>query len=151
MITGGAKRLGRATALALARAGADVAITFHRSARDAQHTVIELAALGVRAFALPCDITLEKSVRTVVKEAVEELGGIDILVNNAANYETVEFEKISVKQWDAIFASNTRGPFLVTREALKHLRERRGKVINMGSLGGLIPRLRSLRPSHSAA
>lgn len=139
LITGGAKRLGRASALALAVAGADVAITFHHSAREAQHAVIDLASLGVRAFALRCDITDEKSVRAMIREAVTELGGIDILVNNAANYETVEFEKISVKQWDAMFASNTRGPFLVTREALKHLRERRGKVINMGSLGGLMP------------
>lgn len=139
LITGGAKRLGRASALALARAGADIAITFHHSAREAQHTVIDLTSLGVRAFALPCDITNEKSVKGMIKDAVRELGGIDILVNNAANYETAEFEQITVQQWDAIFASNTRGPFLVTREALKSLRERRGKVINMGSLGGLIP------------
>jgi len=139
LITGGAKRLGRASALSLARAGADVAITFNRSAREAQHTVIDLTGLGVRAFALRCDVTSEKSVRGMVKDAVGELGGIDILVNNAANYETVDFEKLTVAQWDAIFASNTRGPFMVTREALKHLRERRGKVINMGSLGGLVP------------
>ena len=116
-----------------------MAITFNRSAREAQHTVIDLTGLGVRAFALRCDVTSEKSVRGMVKDAVRELGGLDILVNNAANYETVEFEKLTVAQWDAIFASNTRGPFLVTREALKHLRERRGKVINMGSLGGLVP------------
>ncbi|HST11824.1 MAG TPA: SDR family oxidoreductase [Terriglobales bacterium] len=139
LITGGAKRLGRASALALARAGADVAITFNHSAREAQHTVIDLASVGVRAFALKCDVTSEKSVKAMVKDAVRELGRIDILVNNAANYETVEFEKLTVAQWDAIFASNTRGPFLVTREALKHLRQQRGKVINMGSLGGLIP------------
>ncbi len=139
LITGGAKRLGRASALALARAGADVAITFNHSAREAQHTVIDLAAIGVRAFALRCDVTNEKSVRATIKESVRELGGIDILINNAANYETVEFESISLKQWDAIFATNTRGPFLVTREALPALRERRGKVINMGSLGGLLP------------
>ena len=139
LITGGAKRLGRASALALAAAGADIVITFNRSAREAQQTVIDIAAARVRAFALKCDITIEKSVRATIKEAVTQLGGIDILVNNAANYETVEFEKISVAQWDAIFASNTRGPFLVTREALAYLRERRGKVINMGSLGGLVP------------
>jgi NAD(P)-dependent dehydrogenase (short-subunit alcohol dehydrogenase family) len=125
--------------LALARAGADIAITFHHSVRDAQHTVIDLTGLGVRAFALHCDITDEKSVRAMIKDAVRELGGIDVLINNAANYETVDFEHISVKQWDAIFASNTRGPFLVTREALPDLRERRGKIINMGSLGGILP------------
>ena len=137
LITGAARRLGRATALALAQAGADVAITFLNSAREAQHTVIELSSFGVRAVALRCDVTDEKSVKVMFKEAVRELGGLDILVNNAANYETVEFEKITLKQWDAIFASNTRGPFLVAREALKFLRERGGKIINMGSLGGL--------------
>src|SRR5579863_5900398 len=139
LITGGARRLGRATALAMAEAGADVAITFLHSARDAQHTVIDLSGSGVRAVALRCDITDEKSVKSAIKETGRELGGLDILVNNAANYETVEFDKLTVKQWDAMFASNTRGPFLVSREALKLLRERRGKIINMGSLGGLRP------------
>src|SRR5580700_11547430 len=109
LITGGARRLGRASALALAQAGADVAITFLHSGREAQHTVIDLCSFGVRAVALRCDTTDEKSVRGAVKETGRELGGLDILVNNAANYETVEFEKLSVKQWDAIFASNTRG------------------------------------------
>jgi NAD(P)-dependent dehydrogenase (short-subunit alcohol dehydrogenase family) len=139
LITGAARRLGRASALALARAGADVAITFRHSAREAQHTVIDLSSFGVRAVALRCDITDQKSVRGTLKEAVKELGGLDILVNNAANYETAEFEKLTLRQWDAIFASNTRGPFLVSQEALKYLRERRGKIINMGSLGGLRP------------
>src|SRR5271163_1231875 len=139
LITGGARRLGRASALAMAEAGADVAITFLHSAREAQHTVIDLSSFGVRAVALRCDITDEKSVKAAIKETGRELGGLDILVNNAANYETVEFDKLTLKQWDAMFASNTRGPFLVSREALKLLRERRGKIINMGSLGGLRP------------
>jgi len=93
----------------------------------------------VRSVALRCDVTDEKSVRGTIKEVARELGGLDILVNNAANYETAEFEKLSLKQWDAIFASNARGPFLVSREAVKLLRQRRGKIINMGSLGGLRP------------
>src|SRR6266849_2684676 len=139
LITGGALRLGRAIALAFAEAGADVAITFRNSARDAQHTVIDVGSFGGRAVALRCDITDEKSVRSAIKETAKELGGIDILVNNAANYEIAEFGELTLKQWDDIFASNTRGPFLVSREALKHLRERRGKIINMGSLGGLRP------------
>src|SRR5579864_2390832 len=139
LITGGARRLGRATALAMAQAGADVAITFLRSGREAQHTVIDLSSFGVRAIVLRCDVTDEKSVKAAIKETGRELGGLNILVNNAANYETVEFERLSLKQWDAIFASNARGPFLVSREALKLLRERRGKVVNMGSLGGIRP------------
>lgn len=145
LVTGAARRLGRYSALALAQAGADVAITFRESAREAQATVVDLASHGVRAFALHCDITDEASVRAMMKDAGRELGRIDILVNNAANYETVEFEKLTTRQWDAIFASNTRGPFLVSREALKWLRRKRGKapiearIINMGSLGGLRP------------
>lgn len=139
LITGGARRLGRACALALARAGADVAITFRNSAAEAQHTVIDIGGLGGRAFALRCDVSEERSVKAALKEAAKELGGLDILVNNAANYETVEFDKLTVKQWDRIFATNTRGPFLVAREALPWLRERQGKIINMGSLGGLRP------------
>src|ERR1700726_2531522 len=127
LITGGARRLGRASALALAQAGADVAITFRNSAREAQHTVLDLSSFGVRAFALHCDVTDEASVRTMMKEVGRELGRIDILVNNAANYEAVEFEKLTVRQWDAIFASNTRGPFLVSREALKWMRRKRPK------------------------
>jgi NAD(P)-dependent dehydrogenase (short-subunit alcohol dehydrogenase family) len=139
LITGGARRLGRAMALAFAEAGADIAITFRESVKDAQHTVIDAGSFGGRTVALRCDITDENSVRSAIKEMVKELGGIDILVNNAANYETAEFEDLTLKQWDAIFASNTRGPFLVSRESVKQLRERRGKVINMGSLGGLRP------------
>jgi NAD(P)-dependent dehydrogenase (short-subunit alcohol dehydrogenase family) len=145
LITGAARRLGRASALALAQAGADVAITFRESAREARETVVDLSAYGVRAFAFRCDVTDEASVRAMMKDAGRELGRLDILVNNAANYETVEFEKLTAHQWDAIFASNTRGPFLVGREALKWIRGKRprgkmeAKIINMGSLGGLRP------------
>jgi NAD(P)-dependent dehydrogenase (short-subunit alcohol dehydrogenase family) len=149
LLTGAARRLGRASALALAQAGADVAITFNHSAREAQQAVVDLSGCGVRAFAFRCDVSDEASVRAMMKEAGRELGRIDILVNNAANYERVEFEKMTLAQWDAIFASNTRGPFLVTREALKYMRISRvsrrtasrprieAKVINMGSLGGI--------------
>jgi NAD(P)-dependent dehydrogenase (short-subunit alcohol dehydrogenase family) len=139
LVTGAAKRLGRAIALAAAENGADVAITYRESAPAARAVVEELARHGVEALAVRCDVTDERSVREMVKEVARELGGIDVLVNNAANYEDVEFEKITVAQWDAIFASNARGPFLVSREALPCLRKRRGRIITMGSLGGLRP------------
>jgi pteridine reductase len=139
LVTGAAKRLGRAIALAAAENGADVAITYRESAREARAVIEELALLGVEAVAVRCDVTDERSVREMVKHVARELGGIDVLVNNAANYETAEFEKITVAQWDAIFASNTRGPFLVSREALPYLRKRQGRIVNMGSLGGLRP------------
>ncbi len=138
-ITGAARRLGRAAALTVAQAGADVAITFRNSAREAEQTVADLRQLGVRAIALPCDVTDENSVRKAVKAAIGKLGGIDVLVNNAANYESTKFERLTLKQWDAMFASNTRGPFLVSREALPTLRRRKGRIIHLGSLGGLRP------------
>jgi len=139
LVTGAAKRLGRATALAAARNGADVAITYLESERAARGLVGELAGHGGAALAVRCDITDEISVREMVKEVAAELGGIDVLVNNAANYETARFGDLTVAQWDAIFASNARGPFLVSREALPYLRKRKGRIVNMGSLGGLRP------------
>lgn len=139
LITGAARRLGRASALALARAGATVAITFRNSEREARRTVADLQKLGIRAAAVFCDVTDETSVRSAIRVVTKQFGGIDILVNNAGNYETVEFDKITVAQWDAIFASNTRGPFLVSREAVVTLKKRKGKIIHLGSLGGVRP------------
>jgi 3-oxoacyl-[acyl-carrier protein] reductase/pteridine reductase len=139
LITGAARRLGRAAALSLASAGADVAITFLTSAREAQSTVIDLGGFGVRAISFRCDVTDPKSIANAVRETKREFGGLDILINNVANYETVEFEKLTLKQWDAMFASNVRGPFLMSQASLKLLRERRGRIINLGSLGGIQP------------
>ncbi|HEV7510838.1 MAG TPA: SDR family oxidoreductase [Candidatus Acidoferrum sp.] len=139
LVTGAARRLGRAIALAAAKSGANVAITYRTSVRQAEALVEGLAKHDVEALAVRCDVTDEQNVREMVKEVAAQLGGIDVLVNNAANYETVEFEKITVAQWDAIFASNTRGPFLVSREALPYLKKRGGRIINMGSLGGIRP------------
>lgn len=139
LVTGGAKRLGRAIALAAAQSGADVAITFLTSAREANRTVVDLGGCGVRSFSYRCDVRDEKSVRQMAKELTRELGRVDVLVNNAATYSTVDFEKMTAAQWDAIFASNVKGPFLVSQALLKTLRQQKGKIINLGSLGGLRP------------
>ena len=137
LITGAAKRLGRASALALAEAGADVAITYLNSSTEAARTVREIERHGVRAIALRCDVTDPKQVRETVRKTAKELGGIDVLINNAGIYETAEFDELTVQQWDNIFATNVRGPFLFSQESLKYLRARKGRIINMGSLGGL--------------
>jgi NAD(P)-dependent dehydrogenase (short-subunit alcohol dehydrogenase family) len=137
LVTGGAKRLGRAAALALAQAGADVAVTYLRSEKEVQRTRKELEKNGVRVLAIGCDVTDTKSVSAAVKRTVAGLGGLDILVNNAGAYETVSFEDITLRQWDSIFGVNVRGPFLVSQTAQRHLRQRKGRIINLGSLGGL--------------
>jgi len=139
LITGGARRIGRAIALRMAEAGADVAFTYLRSEAEAETLVAEIGRMERHAFAVRCDVTDERSVQETVKEVVREIGGIDVLVNNAALYETVPFEEITVQQWDRMFASNARGPFLVSRAALESLRKRQGRIVNLGSLGGLRP------------
>src|SRR5205823_7503748 len=113
----------------------------------AQQTVRELQRVGssnldpqaVKSLAVHCDVTDPKSVRSAINTVVRTFGGIDILINNAGSYETIEFEQLTLEKWDAIFASNVRGPFLVSKEALPHLRKRHGRIIHLGSLGGLRP------------
>ncbi|HEX5282877.1 MAG TPA: SDR family NAD(P)-dependent oxidoreductase [Bryocella sp.] len=139
LVTGGARRIGRGLATVLARAGADVAITYRGSLNEAEQTAIDLGVFGVKALAVGMDVHHEWSVERAVDDAALALGGIDILVNNAGRFETEALEKISVAQWDEMFATNTRGPFLVAKHAYPHLKRARGRIINIGSLGGLHP------------
>jgi pteridine reductase len=135
LVTGGGRRIGRSIALALAHAGADVAITYHTSQAEASQTSAEIAALGRRAIAAKCDVRSEKSVRAAVAAVHAEFGRIDILVNNAAVFASAALESLTLEQWDEVFETNARGPFLVAREALPHLRAARGRIVNIGSLG----------------
>lgn len=137
LVTGGARRLGRGIALALAEAGADVAITWRTSEAEAAQTANDLAALGVRAAAMECDVRSETSVRSAVEQTLAAFGRLDLLINNAAIFLSSPLENLPVEEWDAVFETNTRGPFLFAREAITHLRATRGRIVNMGSLGGL--------------
>ena len=137
LVTGGARRIGREIALALAEAGADVAVTYLKSQDEAARTAAEIEALGCRGLAVECDVRSEASVREVVAAAAEEFGRLDLLVNNAAVFETAPLESLTLEQWDAVFETNARGPFLVAREALPFLRTAEGRIVNIGSLGGI--------------
>ena len=139
LVTGGARRIGRAIALALAEAGADVAITYRASKSDADATASAIAALGRRSLAVECDVRSEASVQAAVKNVAGTFGRLDILVNNAAIFLSKPFEQISVAEWDSVFATNTRGPFLFAREAIPYLRAAHGRIVNLGSMGGLHP------------
>jgi pteridine reductase len=139
LVTGAAKRIGRSIALALAEEGADVIITYRESAGEAQQTVKELEALGVRAAAIAADLRRPESIRSAVAEAATTFGRLDVLVNNAGRFETAALEQISVEQWDAMFETNTRGPFLAAQAALPYLKAMQGRIINIGSLGGIHP------------
>ncbi len=139
LVTGGGKRIGRAIALALAEHGANIAITYLESQPEAEQTVRDLAAWDVEAFAARCDLTVSEDITETVTAVAGHLGGIDILVNNAGSFASQPLEKLSVQQWDRMFAINTRAPFLVAQAALPHLRSARGRIVNIGSLGGIHP------------
>lgn len=139
LVTGAARRIGRRLALALAGAGADLAITYRESAEEAGRTAAEIERLGVRAYALFCDVREPESVCAAVTQAAERLGRLDLLVNNAGVFETAALESISPGQWDRMFETNTRGPLLTAQAALPYLRAARGRIVNIGSLGGLHP------------
>ena len=136
-VTGGARRIGRAIAVALAQAGADVGITYRESEAEAVRTAQEIEGLGCRALAVECDVRSEASVRRAIARATGRFGRLDVVVNNAAVFASAPLESISLDQWDAVFETNARGPFLVAREALVHLRAVQGRIVNIGSLGGL--------------
>jgi 3-oxoacyl-[acyl-carrier protein] reductase/pteridine reductase len=139
LVTGAAKRIGRAIALALAANGANVAITYLGSQSESEETVRALAALDVDAFAVRCDLRDPLSIEQMVAAVANEFGQIDLLVNNAGIFESEALENISAEQWDAMFTTNTRAPFLVAKAAYPHLRAAKGRIINIGSLGGIHP------------
>jgi 3-oxoacyl-[acyl-carrier protein] reductase/pteridine reductase len=139
LVTGAARRIGREIALALAKCGANVAITYNASQADAEQTVRDLATLEVDALAVRCDLRDAEDVRQAVGAVVEEFGRLDILVNNAGYFESAALEEISIEQWDRMFETNTRAPFLMAQAAYSHLKAATGRIINIGSLGGIHP------------
>jgi 3-oxoacyl-[acyl-carrier protein] reductase/pteridine reductase len=137
LVTGGTRRVGRGIALALAQAGADVSFTYLTSGPEAAQTASEIESLGRRALAVECDVRSETSVRAAVAATAGRFGQLDILVNNAAVFDSAPLDSLTLDQWDAVFETNARGPFLAAREALAYLRTAHGKIINIGSLGGM--------------
>jgi NAD(P)-dependent dehydrogenase (short-subunit alcohol dehydrogenase family) len=139
LVTGAAKRIGRVIALALAERGANTAITYLASQAEAERTVRALAAHDVDALAVRCDLRDPESIQQTMASVIEEFGQLDLLVNNAGIFESEALENISVEQWDTMFATNTRAPFLMAKAAHPHLRAEKGRILNIGSLGGLHP------------
>ncbi|MGB9144939.1 MAG: SDR family oxidoreductase, partial [Acidobacteriaceae bacterium] len=116
-----------------------VAITWRDSETQARQTLTDLEGLGVEAAAFRADLRNPAHIRSAVAAAAAKFGRLDILVNNAGRFETAALEDISLEQWDAMFETNTRGPFLAAQAAYPHLKAARGRIINIGSLGGIHP------------
>lgn len=134
LVTGGAKRLGRAIALALAEAGFDVAIHYGTSAAEAEATVAELRALGRRAAAVQADLAREAEVAPLLDAAAAALGAgpFGVLVNNASTFERDEWDDATRESWDAHLEANLRAPFVLIQAFARALpAEAEGVVINM--------------------
>jgi NAD(P)-dependent dehydrogenase (short-subunit alcohol dehydrogenase family) len=134
LVTGGSRGIGAAIAVALAEKGADVAITYQRSPDRAAEVVRQVEALGRKGVAVQADSADPDAVKRSVDEAARALGGLDILVNNAAIalYETIA--NFKVEDFDALFAVNVRSPLLAAQAAIPHLGEG-GRIVNIGSGG----------------
>jgi len=127
LVTGAAKRLGKAVALAAAKSGAQVAFTYRNSEDDAKGT-LKLIEQSGKGLAVSCDITNGESIAHAVRQVLDRFGQIDVLVNNAGIYETLQFEEITEAQWDRMFATNVRGPFLVSQHCIPALRKAQAQV-----------------------
>jgi 3-oxoacyl-[acyl-carrier protein] reductase len=162
LVTGGSRGLGRADALTLARAGADVAIADIQvesdSGEDAERygmlaqaarargmvytesTVEEIRELGRRALALKCDVTDREQVDAAVAQVVEELGSVDILVNNAGTLDHIaQFQQQSPELWERDLRVNLTGGFNCAQAVWSHMRDRGwGRIVNMASVAGTL-------------
>ena len=139
LVTGGARGIGRATAVRLAQGGAKVAINYKGNAEAAEEAKRLVAAAGGEATTIQGDVSVEADVDRVVKEAVAFGGGrIDILVNNAGITRDDLLIRMTAEAWDAVIDLNLRGAFLVTRAAMRPMmKQRYGRVVNVASVAGV--------------
>lgn len=137
IITGGSRGLGKATALAFAKEGIDVAIT-GRNEKSLQETVAELKALGVNATYAMFNVGNYEEVQKGIKEIITAFGGVDILVNNAGVAAFGSFNDMKVEQWSEIIQTNVMGMYFVTKEVLPYLIDKNeGDIFNISSTAGL--------------
>lgn len=134
IVTGASRGIGAAIALVLAEQGADVAITYERSAERAQEVVQAIEALGRKAVAIQADSADPAAIRRSVDEAARVLGGLDILVNNAAIARYAPIADIAVDDIDALLGVNIRAPILAAQAAIPHLGQG-GRIVTIGSAG----------------
>ncbi len=139
LVTGGARRLGRALSLGLARAGADVVVNHHASPQEAAETADAIRSLGRRALAVRADVGRGEEVDRLVREARAAMGRLDVLVNNASTFHEAPLEALPEEAWDRTMAVNLKGPFLLARAAAPLLREHGGAIVNLADLSAFQP------------
>jgi len=128
LVTGGGKRVGRAIALALGRAGMRVAVHYRSSAAEAEDTCRQIRESGGDAFALQADLSSRTATKDLVDAAVAQLGGLDVLVPSAAGYERIAVDDIGDADWDRMLELDLTAPFVLAHRAIPALRESRGSI-----------------------
>jgi glucose 1-dehydrogenase len=148
LVTGAASGIGKAVAIALGQAGADVAVNYVRGDYAAKEVVSTITANGTWALAMQADVSQEDQVQAMFRRMIEEFGTIDILVNNAGQQKDAAIEEMTLAQWNAVIGVNLTGQFLCAREAIREFRRRgivkdvsaaAGKIICMSSVHEVIP------------
>jgi pteridine reductase len=138
VVTGSAKRLGRAVALRLANEGADVVVHYRTSKAQAHEVVAEIEKLGRRSIALPANLANVNEINQLFKNVADHLGHLDILVNSAANFLAAQFGETSEELWDTSLDANLKAPFFCAQAAAPLLKKNRGVIINFADVGGFV-------------
>lgn len=140
LITGSAKRVGKALAYAFAARGCKIVVHYHTSHQEAEQTVQELLVAGYEAMAVQADITQEAEVARMVETAVARFSRIDVLVNNAALFFRTPVDTLSVEEWEQMLDVNLTGTFLCAQQIGLRMREwGRGHIINIADVAGQRP------------
>jgi len=148
LVTGANSGIGKATAIALGQAGADVVVNYVSGEDHADAVVGEIRRSGAKAYAHKADISQEEQVQEMFRRMLEELGTIDVLVNNAGLQRDAPFHEMTLAQWNTVIGINLTGQFLCAREAVRHFLQRdvvsrvscaAGKIIFMSSVHEIIP------------
>jgi pteridine reductase len=140
VVTGGAVRLGKALALALAEQGARLVIHYGSSASPAQETVTEIKAMGNDALAIQADLSQSGQAPSIVERAMAQFGQVDILVNSAAIFEPGKWDDTTEANWDRHFAINLKSPFFLSQAFARHVGpERAGHIVNIADWRGVRP------------
>lgn len=138
LVTGSSSGIGKATALELARAGADIVINYLDSEGNADGAVAEVAACGTRVVAIAADVSSEADVVAMFDQAENELGPLDVVVSNAGIQKDAAIGEMSLDDWNAVIAVNLTGSFLVGREAVRRFRKKGDRPSVSRALGKLV-------------
>ena len=138
LVTGSAKRLGRAVALRLAAEGADVVVHYRTSAAEAESAVAEIEKLGRRAVSIAANLDSVSEIKRLFDETAKQFGRLDILVNSAANFLPASIVSTTEEIWDASLDSNLKAPFFCAQAAAPLLRRAKGTIVNFADTGGLL-------------